>query len=96
MFLGIMVVAAAVVMGILVTIIFSKNTASAFVVQSRMPNENKNDGATSASGVPHSIMISSDSPSAISDSFGRSEATPGTKNQEKIFVREVASIIINV
>ena len=45
-----------------------------------MASEIGNDGAAGDSGVPHSINISSDSPSAISDSFGQSETTAGTKN----------------
>ena len=59
-----------------------------------MASEIGNDGAAGDSGLPQSINISSDSPSAISDSFGQSEATAGTKKQQKFFVRKSASIII--
>ena len=51
-----------------------------------MANEIGNDGAAGDSGVPHSINISSDSPSAISDSFGQSETTAGTKNHRKFLL----------
>ena len=59
-----------------------------------MASEIGNDGAAGDSGVLQSINISSDSPSAISDSFGRSETTAGTKKPQKFFVGKSASIII--
>ena len=62
---------------------FSKKKELAFVATLTMASEIGNDGAAGDSGVPHSINISSDSPSAISDSFGRSETTAGTKNHKK-------------
>ena len=68
----------------------------AFIARLTMANETGGDGAAGGSGVPQSINISSDSPSAISDSFGQSEATPGTKKNSDFFVRKLASIIINV
>ena len=49
-----------------------------------MASETGGDGAAGGSGVLQSINISSDSPSAISDSFGQSEATPGTKKNSNI------------
>ena len=42
----------------------------AFIATLTIASEIGNDGAAGDSGVPHSINISSDSPSAISDSFG--------------------------
>ena len=68
----------------------------AFIARLTMASETGSDGAAGGSGVPQSINISSDSPSAISDSFGQSEATPGTKKNSDFFVRKLASIIINV
>ena len=51
----------------------------AFIARLTMACETGSNGAAGGSGVPQSINISSDSPSAISDSFCQSEATPGTK-----------------
>ena len=68
----------------------------AFIVRLTMASETGGNRAAGSSGVPQSINISSDSPSAISDSFGQSEATPGTKKNSDFFVRKLASIIINV
>ena len=67
----------------------------AFVARLTMASETGSDGAAGGSGVVQSINISSDSPSAISDSFGQSEATPGTKKKSDFFGK-LASIIINV
>ena len=61
----------------------------AFIARLTMANETGGDGAAGGSGVPQSINISSDSPSAISDSFGRSEATPGTKKNSDFFCQKI-------
>ena len=58
-----------------------------FVARLTMASETGSNGAAGGSGVPQSINISSDSPSAISDSFGQSEATPGTK-KNSVFLSE--------
>ena len=50
-----------------------------------MASETGGNRAAGGSGVPQSINIFSDSPSAISDSFGQSEATPGTKKNSDFF-----------
>ena len=50
-----------------------------FVARLTMASETGGNEPAGGSAVPQSINISSDSPSAISDSFGQSEATPGTK-----------------
>ena len=75
---------------------FSKDMEVAFVARLTMASETGSDGAPGGSGAPQSINISSYSPSAISDSFGQSEATPGTKKNSDFFVRKSGSIIINV
>ena len=75
---------------------FLKDTEVAFFARLTMASETGGNGAAGGSGVPQSINISSDSPSAISDSFGRSEATPGTKMNSDFYVGKLASIIINV
>ena len=61
-----------------------------------MASETDSNRAAGGSGVPQSINISSDSPSAISDSFGQSEATPCTKKKSDFLVGKSAFIIINV
>ena len=68
----------------------------AFIARLTMASETGSDGAAGGSGVLQSINISSDSPSAISDLFGQSEGSPGTKKNSDFFVRKLASIIINV
>ena len=68
----------------------------AFIARLTMASETGSDRAGGGYGVLQSINISSDSPSAISDSFCESEATPGTKKNSDFFVRKSASIIINV
>ena len=47
-----------------------KTMELAFIARLAMSSEIGNDGAAGDSGVLQSINISSDSPSAISDSFG--------------------------
>ena len=75
---------------------FFKGHLVSFVARLTMASETGGNGPAGGSSVPQSINISSDSPSAISDSFGQSEATPGTKKNSDFFVRKMASIIINV
>ena len=58
---------------------FSNDTEVAFIARLTMASETGSNGAAGSSGVLQSINLSSDSPSAISDSFGQSEATPATK-----------------
>ena len=60
-----------------------------FVARLTMASETGGDGPAGGSGVLQSINISSDSPSAISDSFGQSEATPGTKKNSDFFCRKI-------
>ena len=64
---------------------FSKKKELAFIATLTMVSEIGNDGDAGDTGVPHSINISSDSPSAISDSFGQSETTAGTRNNRNLF-----------
>ena len=71
---------------VLYTAKFLKTTELAFVARLAMASEIGNDAAAGDSGVLQSINISSDSPSAISDSFGRSEATAGTKNHRNFLL----------
>ena len=67
--LGIVCSIVAVATSVLCTVKFLKTTELAFVARLAMASEIGNDGAAGDSGVLQSINISSDSPSAISDSF---------------------------
>ena len=78
--LGIISSIVAVATSVLCSANFSKTKELAFIATLNMASEIGNDGAAGDSGVLQSINISSDSPSAISDSFSQSAATAGTKN----------------
>ena len=69
-FLGIISSIVAVTTSVLFTANFLKTTELAIIARLTMASEIDNDGAAGDSGVPQSINISSDGPSAISGSFG--------------------------
>ena len=78
--MGIISSIVAVATSVLCSANFLKTKELAFIATLPMASEIGNEGAAGDSGVLKSINISPDSPSAISDSFGQSEATAGTRN----------------
>ena len=61
-----------------------------------MASEIGDDRAAGDSCVLQSINISSDSPSAISNSFGQSETTAGTNNHQRKFLLENRHLLLSL